>query len=73
MSLLPLHYYFIIVFAGVKNGIERVSKIMVPILVVLSCVITIYSVTRPGALEGAKYFVPNFKNFSWMTTVTAMS
>ena len=55
------------------NGIERVSKIMMPILVVLSCVITIYSVTRPGALEGVKYFlVPNFKNFSWMTVVTAM-
>lgn len=62
-----------IVFAGVKNGIERVSKIMMPILVVLSCVITVYSVTRPGALEGVKYFlVPNFKNFSWMTVVTAM-
>ena len=43
-----------IVFAGVKNGIERVSKIMMPILVVLSCVITVYSVTRPGALEGVK-------------------
>lgn len=63
----------IIVFAGVKNGIERVSKIMMPILVVLSCVITVYSVTSPGALEGVKYFlVPNFKNFSWMTVVTAM-
>ena len=67
-SLLTL----VIVFAGVKNGIERVSKIMMPILVVLSCVITVYSVTRPGALEGVKYFlVPNFKNFSWMTLVTA--
>ena len=63
----------LIVYAGVKNGIERVSKIMMPILVVLSCIITVYSVTRPGALEGVKYFlVPNFKNFSWMTVVTAM-
>lgn len=53
-----------IVFAGVKNGIERVSKIMMPILVVLSCVITVYSITRPGALEGVKYFlVSNFKTF----------
>ena len=62
-----------IVFAGVKNGIERVSKIMMPILVVLSLVISIYSVTRPGALEGVKYFlIPNFENFSWMTVVSAM-
>ena len=62
-----------IIFAGVRNGIERVSKIMMPILVVLSLVITVYSVTRPGAWEGVKYFlVPNFKDFSWMTVVTAM-
>ena len=32
-----------------------------------------YSVTRPGALEGVKYFlVPDFKSFSWMTVVAAM-
>ena len=63
----------IIIFAGVENGIERVSKIMMPILVLLSLVIGAYSVTRPGALEGVKYFlVPNPKNFSWMTVVAAM-
>ena len=29
--------------------------------------------TRPGALEGVKYFlVPNLENFSWMTVVAAM-
>ena len=62
-----------IIFAGVRNGIERVSKIMMPILVVLSVIITIYSVTRPGALAGVKYFlVPNPENFSWMTVVAAM-
>ena len=32
-----------------------------------------YSVTRPGALEGVKYFlVPNFADFSWMTVIAAM-
>ena len=62
-----------IIFAGVRNGVERVSKVMMPILVVLSVVIAGYSVTRPGALEGVKYFlVPNIANFSWMTVVTAM-
>ena len=63
----------VIIYAGVRNGIERVSKFMMPILVVLSVIIAIYSVTRPGALAGVKYFlVPNPKNFSWMTVVTAM-
>ena len=60
----------IIIFAGVQNGIERVSKIMMPILVVLSVIIAIYSITRPGAMSGVKYFlVPNMDNFSWMTVV----
>lgn len=62
-----------IIFAGVENGIERVSKVMMPVLVVLSVIISVYSVTRPGAMEGVKYFlVPNPKNFSWMTVVSAM-
>lgn len=62
-----------IVYAGVRNGIERVSKVMMPILVVLSVIIAGYSISRPGALEGVKYFlVPNFANFSWMTVVSAM-
>ncbi len=62
-----------IIYAGVRNGIERVSKIMMPILVVLSVIIALYSVTRPGALAGVKYFlVPNIDNFSWMTVVAAM-
>ena len=62
-----------IIFSGVRNGVERVSKFMMPILVFLSVLIAIYSVTRPGALAGVKYFlVPNPANFSWMTVVAAM-
>ena len=62
-----------IIYAGVRNGIERVSKFMMPILIVLSLIIAVYSVTRPGAIEGVKYFlVPNFEHFSWMTVVSAM-
>ena len=45
-----------IIYAGVQNGIERVSKLMMPVLVLLSVVIAIYSVTRPGAIAGVKYF-----------------
>ena len=62
-----------IIYAGVRNGIERVSKFMMPILVVLSVIIAVYSVTRPGAMAGVKYLlVPNMANFSWMTVVSAM-
>lgn len=63
----------VVIYAGVQNGIERVSKIMMPILVVLSIIIAAYSITRPNAMEGVKYFlIPNFKNFSWMSVVSAM-
>ena len=66
-------FTLVIIFAGVRNGIERVSKVMMPILVVLSLIIAVYSVTRPGALAGVKYFlVPNVRDFSWMTVVSAM-
>ena len=63
----------LVIYMGVENGIERVSKFVMPILVVLAVIICGYSVTRPGALSGVKYlFIPNFKDFSIMTIVTAM-
>ena len=62
-----------VIFAGVRSGIERISRIMMPILVVLAVIVSIYSVTRPGALAGVKYFlIPDPKHFSWMTVVSAM-
>ena len=46
---------------------------MMPILVVLAILLSIYAITRKGAFAGVKYFlVPNIKNFSWMTVVSAM-
>ena len=63
----------IVIYCGVENGIEKVSKICMPILVVLAVIISIYSCTRPGAVEGIKYMlIPNFENFSIMTVVQAM-
>ena len=64
---------FLVVLGGVKSGVERVSKIMMPMLIVLALMVAAYSVTRPGAMEGVKYFlIPNLENFSWMTVVAAM-
>jgi len=63
----------IVIYMGVENGIERVSKFVMPLLVLLAVVICVYSVTRPGAFAGVKYlFIPEFENFSIMTVVTAM-
>ena len=62
-----------VIFMGVESGIERFSKFVMPVLVVLALGVCVYSVTRPGALKGVKYlFIPDFAHFSIMTVVTAM-
>lgn len=63
----------IVILAGVNNGIERVTRFMMPVLLLLALIICIYGIRLPGAFEGVKYFfIPNLKNFSWMTIVSAM-
>ena len=63
----------VVILGGVVNGVEKVSRIMMPILIVLAVIVSIYSCTRPGAVEGIKYmFIPNIHNFSMMTIVSAM-
>lgn len=64
---------FAVILAGVKQGVERVSKIMMPALIVLAVAVAAYSVTRPGAWEGVKYFlIPKWDDFSPMTVVAAL-
>lgn len=71
--LLFLAMVFLVILAGVKRGVENVTKVMMPVLVLLAVFVAVYSVTRPGALEGVKYFlIPNFRDFSWMTVIAAM-
>lgn len=63
----------VIVFLGVEKGIEKVSKFLMPLLVVLTVGISIYSITLPGALDGVKYYIlPDFSKFSVTTIVAAM-
>ncbi len=63
----------IVVMLGVQKGIENVSKIMMPILIVLSIAIAIYSMCLPGASEGIIYYLkPDFSKFSATTVLSAM-
>ena len=63
----------LIVLGGVKEGVERVSKMLMPVLVVIAIGISIYVITLPGALEGVKYYVlPDFSKFSIKTVCAAM-
>ncbi len=63
----------LIVLFGVEKGIEKVSKIMMPILVILTLGIAIYIVCQPGAGAGLLYYVkPDFSHFSVKTVLAAM-
>jgi len=64
----------LVVLLGVDKGIEKVSKVMMPVLVLLVLFIAIYSmVTLEGATEGLLYYIkPDFSKFSIMTVVAAM-
>jgi len=63
-----------VVIMGVQKGIEKASKIMMPILVVLSVVIAIYGVTVDGAMAGVIYYLkPDFSKFSGGLVFAALS
>lgn len=63
----------LVVLMGVEKGIEKVSKIMMPVLVALSMFIAIYAMFLPGAMEGVKYYImPDLEKFSVTTVVAAM-
>ena len=56
---------FAIVALGVKNGIERANRILMPVLLVMTAGICIYELTLPGAIDGLAYYLtPDFSKFS---------
>ncbi len=63
----------LVVLLGVEKGIEKVSKVMMPVLIVLSIGVAVYAMFLPGALEGVKYYlVPDFSRLSMTGVVAAM-
>lgn len=62
-----------IVAFGVKSGIEKFSKISIPVLFVLIILLGAYSVWLPGAGEGVKYLTqPDFSKVTVHTFVDAL-
>ena len=73
MFLIFFGVTILVVLAGVEKGVERVSKLMMPVLIVISLGICIYVATIPEAAEGIKYYLlPDFSKFSFKTVCGAM-
>ncbi len=73
MFILFLSITTAVVLCGVEKGVERVSKIMMPVLLLLTIGISIYVITIPGSMDGIKYYLlPDFSKFSIKTVCAAM-
>ena len=76
----PLIYFFIfltatmiVILCGVQKGIERVSKFLMPVLLVITLGVCIYEITIPGSGAGIRYYLlPDFSKFSIKTVCAAM-
>lgn len=63
----------VVVYAGIKKGIEKFTKILMPVLVVLIIFVVIRAVTLQGAMEGVKYlFIPDWSAVNFKTVLMAL-
>ena len=63
----------LIVVVGIKDGIEKFSKVMMPMLFFIVLAIAIYSITLPGAGKGVEYlFKPDFSKIDAKVCAAAL-
>ena len=63
----------IIVAFGIKGGIEKFSKVMMPLLFLIVLAIAVYALTLPGAQKGVDYlFNPDFSKITGKTLAAAL-
>lgn len=79
-SFRPILWFVIFMFltswivnSGIKNGIEKYAKILMPLLLVLIIVLCVRSITLPGAGVGLKFlFKPDFSKITADTVLQAL-
>ena len=77
----PMIWFFIFaamcllcVIVGVDRGIEKVSKVLMPMLLIMMVAITIYELTLPGIWDGiVYYFNPDVSKLNGGTFLGAIS
>jgi neurotransmitter:Na+ symporter, NSS family len=76
----PLLWFFVfmaltaaIIMSGVQKGIEKYTKILMPMLLVLLFILVVRSVTLPGAASGISFlFKPDFSKITPSTILEAL-
>ena len=62
-----------VVLCGVEKGIERVGKILMPLLFILMLILIVRGLMLPGAMEGVKFlFMPDPDAFTGEALLNAM-
>lgn len=63
----------LIIIKGVQNGIERFSKVMMPMLLLIIGILTVCAFSLPGSSEGLNYLLkPDFSKFTGQTMLSAI-
>lgn len=63
----------LVVMAGVKKGIEKYTKILMPVLLLILLVLIVRSVTLPGAGAGLEFlFKPDFSKINGTVILSAL-
>ncbi len=76
--IVGFHFLFmvataLIVYAGIKNGIERGSKILMPLLFILLLILTIKGLTLTGADKGMSFlFDPDWSKLNGYSVLVAL-
>ncbi|MFQ3579392.1 MAG: sodium-dependent transporter [Bacteroidales bacterium] len=62
-----------IVFSGIQKGIEKYTKILMPLLLIMIIVVCIRSLSLEGSYEGVKFlFKPDFSKITTQTVLLAL-
>ena len=62
-----------VILGGVKDGIEKYAKILMPLLLIIIIILDIRAVTLPGAKEGLEFlFKPDFSKLNATAIMSAL-
>ena len=49
---------------GVEKGLEKASKVMMPLLFIFLIIVVVKSLTLDGAIDGVRYILPRLEDIS---------